>query len=512
VSKSRVLALAVVVTVLQGAPARADEFSDFRIPDHRVFSWTGDFGASGGQRTDSFGSLLRRSNGLSGSASSNAAWQHDSDPATSALFVGFTVNGRRNHDDSQDRFEDPFGDVTFERRSTHDRSVFESWSASAETRRYPWTLPFGATLRADGSGNFGQIWQSQSNTRQVQTPFFSEEFRVAERDVRWSYLHQARASAGIGVGRVRDATMVYDVHVMEERLLLAGSLNRPLSAQARLRLAELLYMRGAVGQVHDRPARLVWREIERILREDGAPKGDALDPWSVVRSAEPYLGGPTDSRDYFPRSPIARLTGYFVGPQVTLATRHNVFRSENQSLQEFVLTDTTFGDSSSHFQRDVQSSDQALGVLVAEYHRPVGPRWQLDARGRVFTPLRREGGKDLQEQSSIELAWIVSDRWLGRASIAHRWLDEDRTQGPTRLDSWQWGYGADVHYFLEDHVGIGLGCGGGQSWTRGNALGIPHDYSRSTSFSLSMSYRFAGFFQAPDLLPAGLGDSGTRLD
>ncbi len=84
-------------------------------------------------------------------------------------------------------------------------------------------------------------------------------------------------SISVGVGRVRDATSVYQTQVLEQRLLRTGALKRRLSRDAIRQLAKLFSMQGDFGLVHDYPGKHFWREVERILRENGSLAGESLD-------------------------------------------------------------------------------------------------------------------------------------------------------------------------------------------------------------------------------------------
>src|SRR5262249_49937216 len=136
----------------------------------------------------------------------------------------------------------------------------------------------------------------------VQPPFRNQSEFNSSRD-EYDVLLSLDASASWG--RVRDATPVYQVEVLEERLRETGTLHQPLSRHAREQLAALYTVEGDVAFAHQRPTKYFWRELERILREDGVLDPGGLDAYAVQRLLEPIT---------ITGAIVARTAGYTVGP------------------------------------------------------------------------------------------------------------------------------------------------------------------------------------------------------
>jgi hypothetical protein len=206
-----------------------------------------------------------------------------------------------------------------------------------------------------------------------------------------------------------------------------------------------------------------------------------------------------------PVSPVSRLAGYFVG--VRLSDQHTNFlsRDDGGSSLETVLngTDRTTAFFSYSNRRE-SITDQVRGGLGGEIHRPFGRSWQLDAFGSALTGLRREEN-DLNAATEASLSWLVADRWTARAIAAYLWFDENRTDGATGGDNWRWLFNLVVSYYLEDRAAIEFAVTQEQRWVRGDDSGSfsrQHSFSRNTSITLGLTYRFAGWFAAPGYFPA----------
>jgi hypothetical protein len=323
---------------------------------------------------------------------------------------------------------------------------------------------------------------------------------------RWAYRTSLTTGVGLGVGRVRNATGVYDARVLEQRLLSSGALTRSLSATARQRLAELMYVRDAWDFVHDRPGRTLWKEIERILSEDGAVAEGGLDGYSVLRATEAHIGAGVPSADGVPRSPVGRLTGIFVG--ITLDQNHTqlVDRIDLNRFQQQTIADTVFAESRFHIGfHDKRHFDDGRVGLTAEYHRPLGLPWQLSASSRVVVPIRKQESW-LQWNSSAGVDWMIADRWLASASLFQSWFDADRVIGSTPGDQIQLGAQTTIAYYLEDRLSLSLNANHSQSRSHLGPFfptGVDGErYSRNQSISVGVGYRFAGWLDAPGMFAA----------
>jgi len=265
--------------------------------------------------------------------------------------------------------------------------------------------------------------------------------------------------------------------VLEQRLRESGALTRPLSRAGRQRLAEVLYLRDALDTERERPGRLLWREIERVLAEDGALRESGLDPYSVLRAAEPHLGASGGlTSDGVPISPRLRQTGAFVGLLVRDDHTNSLRRDDGGMSDESILNGIVVGTSSSSFSsRSSQELDQVDGGASGEIHIPISPPWQLDASSVLLMGLRKEDNHLLFD-SRVALAWLAADRWTATAFTTYSWNDEDRTDAGTGGDTWSW-----------------------------NAGLVPtHQFDRRLGASLGLTYRFSGWIATPGFFPAAM--------
>jgi len=503
-------AAALTLAFAATAPAWADEFDDFRIPEHRALSWTGSLSGSGSRNRGSAGlgasTSSNRNGSLGGMASTGLLWYQDSDPTFTFFNVNAAVQGSRFGSSSESQSATPIPTTSLDESEEHDESVQERWSVSASHRRYPWTVPIGFSLALSAAGNYDQAWGSRDAQSSDRTPTSAVDFTRQRQDETWMYGTNVNATALTGVGRVRDATGVYDAMVLESRLRETGVVTRDLTIAARQRLTDLMYARGDVTSTHDRAAREVWRGIERILRDDGALAEGGLDGYSVFRAAEPHMRAFFGtSPDGVPRSPVQRLRGGLVGIIVRGDHFDERRRAEINQFEQYTFDGVPQPPSSMTVnQRLERSESSALGGVQAEYHRPLGARWQVDARGEVGIPLT-EKDVSLATSERASVAFMVAERWLASAYVEHLWRDETRTAGPTAGDFWRWAYAFEIDYYLEDRTTLSLRFTEMQNWHRGDPSGessdfdAVHRYGSNGQIFAGISYRFAGWFNAPGL-------------
>jgi hypothetical protein len=307
---------------LPATPARAaeDPFAGFRIPAHSWQTGSAGLSFSGGRHHQSAGGAFVRSSSLNSDLRGGfrAGWDSD------ALQCGFGLStaGRlaTSHSFSGSDLL-PFS----ERREDVGRDSREDWSIDGSLRAYPWKAPVGLGVSASVSGGYAQSWSRNDRDQRQGAPVFVS---AESRETADEHDYQTGASAGLsaGYGRVRDASVVYDVHLLEERLAGTGAITRPLSAAARAKLAALYYVIPYYSAAHERPDRFAWREIERVLREDGALGEHGLDPYSVLRAREST--GPS-------RRPT-RLRGWFVGLVGQLRSSNTISRRGERSEERRV--------------------------------------------------------------------------------------------------------------------------------------------------------------------------------
>ena len=478
------------------ANARADEFSDFRIPANRMLQWTAH--ANGGSIWNSNQAPdYRNESGLfQGGMGSRLDYRSESDHRTTELQAMADVSGTRNHSRTQNGPQ-PFSFLTDDesRRRTLDErtqlSLLESW--------YPESWRVGLSAQVFAVSDMAQSWTHERR-------FFTDAGAVNYLDqidgtTEWDYSTQAEASIAAGPGRIRNATGAFEAMVLENRLRAAGVLTRPLGPVGREQLASLMYARDDYSQTMERPAVRLWAAIEDILRKDGALADRAIDAGDLMRLTEPYLGpsGASATRDGLPVSPVVRLTGWNLRATITGRTSSDVRRVGTTS--SIIMSPGGDPSLSSYFYRLQSPQDDLLAGALAEYHRPCGPRLQLDAFGTARA-LVRTGRKGLDAFARLSATWIVTDRWLAGAMLEdERRLDQDRN-GYTQLDLWTVHYSAFGEYWVNDHVDLRVDFSQLHEGVRSdNAYSaFPGTrVDRIGRLTFGLGYRFAGFAAVPGI-------------
>jgi len=464
----RRLAQSLVATLcLAASPALADDpYGEYRIPEHYWRSWTGSASA-GGRRdvSDSFGHA--ESGNLSGNGSSRLTGGFDSDARSHAYSLTLALSGNKVW---RDLDQDIFGDEDH----GHNKQASQSLTGFLAYSRYPTSIPIGLSLAANGAFSLSQSWVYDDRTTN-----FPPSKRQSKSDASsGGYDAGAGLTASLSLGRVRDATPVYQVQVLEQRLLDAGTITHALSSAGRERLAALYTVQLDVAFAHQRPTKYFWQELERILRDDGVLGEGGLDAYSVQRLLEPLT--------IVGSGPAARARGIAFGPVVMLSKQWSHSSSEGTFSEKDYDHDTLV--TSYELSVDQLSdfhSDTIFSGLFAEYHRPFGMRWQVDAVSRALIP---EYGKVITWTNQAGVNWLVADRWFATAAIQHG-LTAPGHGTERRPQTWSVDYGASVNYFLEDAWAFGLRWAGHQESKFG--------FERRDSFSLGVTYQFAGWLTAP---------------
>src|SRR5262249_37886589 len=141
-------------------PSRAladDPYADYRIPDHRWFSWTAGINGSGnhqrGQGLFGFGN----SGGFSGSGGSSVSAGYDSDALQQRYSLNVSLSGSRGYS-SQHAFQPPVTQDQLRR----DRSSGENVSGSTSVGAFPWKVPLGFSASLSPALSLNQSWTSTS--------------------------------------------------------------------------------------------------------------------------------------------------------------------------------------------------------------------------------------------------------------------------------------------------------------------------------------------------------------
>lgn len=466
------------LSLLAPAARAADPFAGFRIPEHTWRSGIADASVSGDRNRSGLASQQLSTSSVSSRAS--LSWEQglDSDP----LFAWIRLDGEAGLGSSWHRASD--GSLLgSQRQDGRGSDAHESGFAQGEMRAYPWALPVGLGLSGLVQGDAVQL-RSRTDQRfeLAATPGELDETRALRVD-RYSTT-SASVSAFAGLGRVRDASVIYAAHVLERRLIETGALRRPLSPAGLQHLAEVLFAGQRLGAVHDRPGRFLWDEIERALSEDGALAPRGLDAYSVLRGQEPTPR----------RSAFQRLRGWFAGPVLSAETGHMRTRVESEDSQRHRVDGALVSTGTLRDQDEsVRWSDAYRAGGRAEFHRPLGWAWQLDGFAEATRPLR-EGERGFSIDSRVVAGWDIADRWG-----ADGWFRQDRAAfvprhsgGQLAIDDWTADYGVAVFYYLEDRVRISLDAR--ETQARDALSRADRRYAR---FGVAISYRFVGTLEAP---------------
>lgn len=470
---------AAFVSLLFAIPVRAqDPYADFRVPDYRSFEWRvrGDFRRGSRVTGDPFGVGKATDYFPAGSTSLN--WFHDSEDVVESRTLQSNVLWGRAHQERETAPSFGFSEQQDFRRDTQAASA--SWSRS----QYPAHGLLFVSTSVFAAGNFGQSIESR-NSRSVSG---SNDYLTSESNEFRDYLGVGDVTLGLGAGRLRSLNGAHDAWTIEARLAANGRLAHPLSDTARTRLAQLSYARGGLSSAHERSSKYYWREVERILREDGALAGTSIDAYVLLRLFEPWTRN----------SSLRRARGYTVMLSATLKEEHG--HSDLDDFGQTVVRTNGVPFASSGFrssQRNRRDTDDVLGGLQLEYQRPVGHRGQIGAATRA----RYGGGrKRITEVLSLaEAGWEIADRWSASSTIRQS-LDNERIEGEAIPPSWRVDCRNSLEYWLEDSWSFALSYSLTQSKKRFQPRPIGFSsYSRDAQVTIGIEWRPAGRFDAPGL-------------
>ena len=473
--RPRILPALLVAMCVCPGPVRAarDPYADFRIPDHRWSAASGDYHFSWSHdKEDQPGAQFRRGE-FNSTLATSGTWASESDQWLRQVDAAVHASGARSY--AEDERQD--GVLGTSSRETAASNIDGDMAARLLLRAYPWSAPLGFTL-------FGQAlwipsihWQSTDQS-QLSPPNESREHanirdRLSTEVVRYG--------AGFGLGRVRDATPVYQAQRLEEELARLGVLSRRLRPRTREQLAEWFALQPDVAAAHEWPDKYFWGEIDRILQKDGALRGRSLDAYASFRLAE---------RGITQHLPL-RLTGFFIGPTVSGVDRWSHDQADfHHSTEQLVNGQlVTATDVATHFRssRHLRAFAQVGGT--AEWHKPLGERWQLD-----YQSVGDYSASDhiLDVQSVAQAQFMLAERWLVTGALFHRALALEAPH-TGRIHTWLAGSRADLHYFLEDRWALSAAFVTSESHS-------PVDDRQRQSLEIGVSKWFTGLLSAPGIL------------
>ncbi len=477
---TRVLAVLILVST----SARADEFSDFRIPDHFTHSAVASLSGRTAGSDDGGGPSERSSRSRNGSLGIGGFWLHDSERGLTSFNGSVRAIGDRTGSHTQDVSMPP--GAYHEVRLAQDlEDVGGIATLSIVARRYPWSVPVSLEAAIDGITVQDERWERSQRAFVDQDSNSSVVHQTSsERDIQNQYF--AQGTLTLGYGRVRDASGIYSARLLERRLTNQGVLAHPLSPAAVQKIAALYYMTSDFRLVHDRGDKYFWQELERLLREDGAlPEG--LDAYAVIHGLEPPS----------PLGPFFRQSGWSVGVSLSARHDHDVRRSTASFGEVDFFNGVPVGPI--EFHDSIRADDEMNTVWLGptgRFHRAIGVRTQVDALADVSLPLKAEFvSRGVQENSSLAVTWIVADRWYALGRAEHTRISETLKSHAGTVDQWLTVLGATLGYAVEDRVTIELDATDSQS--RGLTF---EPYDRQGEIRLAVGYRLTSGLSAPGLL------------
>jgi len=470
----RVLSLVVFLFVTASVASAADPYAEYRIPDHRWLSWSASLNGSGTrQLTHSGSQYVDRQYG--GTGFTSIVGGYDSDAHSRAYGLSLQLSGDRHTFDLSD--QRVFGTFDQHRR---DQDTQERASLFFAVSRFPWQAPLGFSLATSDAFQMSQSWSAEDKvtTRPPQFSFPGTREEETFNGTTGTYDANASLSASVNWGRVRDATPVYQVQVLEQRLRETGAIQSALSRGARERLTALYTVESELSFAHQRPTKYFWRELERLLTEDGVLGAGGLDAYTVQRLVEPLALSKS----------FARIRGYSFGPQVILTKQWSHASELFELRRQFFVADTLFG-SSSFIRPRTETNDHEEGIssgAFVEYHRPFGMQWQADAFSRALVSKGRE---NLNLTSALNLAWAIADRWQWTGSVRHDALAQ-RADEVRKVTNWRLNAALNLNYFFEDAWAFQLGYAHRQDHSQTS-------FRRTDNYTLGVTYQFAGWLDAP---------------
>jgi hypothetical protein len=484
------LALVCAAALLPFASSASaqDPYYDFRIPEARSFScnlvanarWFADDSHAFANNTRTTSRLGALRSVVDRRAESEAqSWD-----LSSELWNAWTTNERKLGGSS---FGSQF--QTLDRTNISDYR----WSNFASLTHY-WG---GTDWGYDGSAALSYSYDRFVSNNDQSFVAGASEVRQSVEDGQRIYQGFASAAFGVGYGRVRDVTGVYEAQVLERRLTAMEHLKQPLSNDTRQRLAQLFAMQSLFGEAHDRSDRYFWRQVERILDLDSAVVDSTLDAWTLLRVLEPSTLG----------VPLARRAGWRVTGSYVAASNWGHLDLHNRL--ESVTLDNGVPTSSSRSDFDERHSlDQNHGFVRFDgtYHRPVGMRWQ--AGGSAAIAYGDGPDRRIMLQSSVEADHLIADRWIASAALSHQ-LDSIRSGGVRVSPEWVVTAQLQLAYFIEDAWAAFVGERLLQARPAVPFGTSSFDaFSRQHELQIGLTWRPVGRFEAPGL---GISEQLTRM-
>jgi hypothetical protein len=457
---SRIWLLSISLTLFFST-VLAEDFKDFRIPDHRIFtSGVSAQGMYDWGKSD-LNQAQRKNSSAFGDLSGGLFWLKDSDIFRSETHLSAALS--RNRDESKT-------DNYAESETSEDVNSYprESASMSWDGWYYPAKIPVGVY-----AGASGHLQSNRSNATHTGTWSAGGVDFVHTRDSEFKYLFRAaRLSGGIVYGRVRDATTVYQVRIIEQRLIETGVLKGELASQTRQKIAGLFYNRKNYQFRYERPDRFFWRDIEEALASDPA----------------------------FNASWVVRRCGWSAGPVIEASHSYDKRDDITREFVRYSSPDSSGVDTLSidDYERDSFEDNVKLG-LQAAYYLPLNLRWQIDFISSFYRYVQPENNGFTLE-TSANVYYEIADRWRASGAIQHLRAISDPS--PDEPSSYLYPYrclsvDAGIDYYIESRTALSLSLDYSRSKYSQSQTNADDYRSNGVMASIGITYSFTGYLYSP---------------
>ncbi|MBU1638483.1 hypothetical protein KKC97_12535, partial [bacterium] len=416
-------------------------------------------------------------------------WLKDSDSFRSR--IDFRASLSRDRDESN--FDNTEDNTTGEDvRSYPNESINLSWNGWY----YPTGIPVGISASASGGLSSSKYQSTHTGKWSSGGVDYTHTDEYISED---AYRH-AGAKCGIVYGRVRDATTIYKVRILEQRLLDEGVLSGTLSPQTLQRLAGLFYDRKEYSFQYERPERFFWRDIEAALAEDPAFNAQAFDSYSLFRMDEEING----------RTWVVRRAGYTIGPVLRDSHRYSERNYANRDFVHYTSPDSSGVDTSGIYEDDSKEFSDNLSIgLEAAWYCPLNLEWQFNFTTVFYRYVQPEDdGFSLQTQASAY--YEIADRWRAAGTLSHyRVLSDPHQDDPgnhnnTPFNRWTLSVDARLDYYIENRTSTYLRLDWSQSKSSAPDNNTYDSEGKGFEISVGIAYNFTGFLFSQ----SGSSDSG----
>lgn len=451
------------------------DLNAFRIPKHTVYALVGEGGMDfyGGSFVD--GDSHERNWYRYGDIGGSGYWLYDSERLGVETAMQIQYDQRGNG--GKDRYRDEHGNSN---NSSKYLNQYESAQANFSGAYYPTEIPLSVMLTGYGSADVMQgdreyKWNIDRDTLKS----------IGESTTRQNgFDYYLRGEAGIGWGRVRNASAVYEAYILESRLQEMGRLSGELSQETRQKLAELLYQRSAYDKRNQRSARFFWRDVEAILKSDAAMTGE-LDAFALYRINETVSP-----------STMARWSGWRFSMNIFGFHQNEIYKSHSESFRhvetDSSTTDSTFSGSNSY--RD-HWEEMLFGPRL-EVNVPL--TWNVQLTGDTRLEHRVDPADDgFFWTTLLNGQYAVHDQWKISYTFLHeRWINDPKERSMHNGQMWNLYHSATLAYYVEDNIEASITMSHYQSraWDFVPDSGYPHyqRHSMTYAFRIGLSYIFSG--------------------